>query len=107
MEIKETVWAAVIETNGYVSYVSDLVLNHAADLWQKVLADDTVEVAVLWGGFVLDAFCQIDPLFLRLAHKGPSASLDAWWGGDVSAYRLKSKITFPWFHDVNINMKSL
>lgn len=31
-----------------------LVLNHAADLGQEVLADDTVEVAVLLGGFVLD-----------------------------------------------------
>lgn len=58
--------------------MSDLVLNHAADLRQEVLADDTVEVAVLWGGFVLDALCQIDPLFFCITHQGPSASLRAW-----------------------------
>lgn len=55
-----------------------LVLNHAADLRQEVLADDTVEVAVLWGGFVLDALRQTDPLFLCFTHKGPGASLIAW-----------------------------
>lgn len=55
-----------------------LVLNHAADLRQEVLADDTVEVAVLGGGFVLDALCQTDPLFLCFTHKGPGASLIAW-----------------------------
>lgn len=32
-----------------------LMRNHAADLGQEVLTDDTVEVAVLLGGFVLDA----------------------------------------------------
>lgn len=57
--------------------MSDLVLNHAADLREEVLADDTVEVAVLWGHFVLDALCQTDPLFLCITHKGPSASLMA------------------------------
>lgn len=61
-----------------VSLVSDLVLNHAADLRQEVLADDTVEVAVLWGGFVLDAFCQKDPLFLCITDKRPSSSFTAW-----------------------------
>lgn len=64
-------------TNGIVRLVPDLVLNHAADLGQKILADDTVEVTVLWGGFVLDAFCQTNPLFLCITHKGPSASLTA------------------------------
>lgn len=54
---------------------TDLVLNHAADLRQKILADDTVKVAVLWGGFVLDALCQPDPLFLRFTNKRPSTSL--------------------------------
>ena len=69
-----------METNdSRVSSVSDLVLDHAADLRQEVLADDTVEMAVLWGGFVLDAFCQTDPLFLCITHKGPGASLTAWW----------------------------
>lgn len=58
--------------------VSDLVLNHAADLGQKILADDTVEVAVLMGGFVLDALCQTDPLFFCITDKGPSASLPSW-----------------------------
>lgn len=61
-----------------VSPLSDLVFNHAADLRQEVLADDTVEVAVLWGSFVLDALCQTDPLFLCITHKGPSAPLMAW-----------------------------
>lgn len=65
-------------TNGSVSLVSDLVLNHASDLRQEVLADDTEEVAVLWGGFVLDAFCQANPLFFCFTHKGPSASLTTW-----------------------------
>lgn len=66
-------------TNGRsVSLVSDLVLNHAADLRQEVLADDTVEVAVLWGDLVFDAFCQTDPLFLCITHEGPSATLTAW-----------------------------
>ncbi len=70
------------------SLVSDLVLNHAADFRQEVLADDTKEVAVLWGGFVLDAFCQTDPLFLCITHKGPSASLTAWQkqSGETLAY---------------------
>ena len=58
--------------------MSNLVLNHAADLGQEVLTDDPVQVAVLWGGFVLDAFCQIDPLFLCFTHEGPNASLTAW-----------------------------
>lgn len=57
------------------SPASDLVLNHAADLRQEVLADDAVEMAVLRGAFVLDALCQIDPLLLRVAHQGPGASL--------------------------------
>lgn len=57
---------------------SDLVLDHAADLGQEVLADDPVEVAVLGGGFVLDALDQTDPLLLRVAHERPSASLAAW-----------------------------
>lgn len=60
------------------SLASNLVLNHAADLRQEVLTDDTVEVAILWGGFVFNAFCQIDPLFLCITDKGPSASLTAW-----------------------------
>ena len=34
---------------------TDLVLDHAADLRQEVLADDAVEVPVLRGRFVLDA----------------------------------------------------
>lgn len=59
-------------------HISDLVLNHAADLGQEVLADDAVKVAVLWGGFVLDALCQTEPLLLCITHKGPSASLTAW-----------------------------
>lgn len=58
--------------------VSDLVLNHAADLWQKILADDAVEVAILWGCFVLDALCQTDPLFFCFTHQRPGASLTAW-----------------------------
>lgn len=53
---------------------SDLVLDHAADLGQEVLADDAVEVSVLRGCFVLDAVGQLDPLLLRIAHQGPSAS---------------------------------
>lgn len=65
-------------TNGIVSLVSDLVFNHAADLGQKILADDTVEVAVLMGDFVLDALCQTEPLFFCITHKGPSTSLTAW-----------------------------
>lgn len=52
-----------------VSLVSDLVLNHVADLRQEVLANDTVEVAILWGGFVLDAFCQTEPLLLCITHQ--------------------------------------
>lgn len=55
--------------------VSDLVLNHAADLRQEVLADDAVEVAVLRGALVLDALRQADPLLLRVAHQGPGAAL--------------------------------
>ena len=57
---------------------TDLVLNHAADLWQEVLADDAVEMAVLRGGFVLDALRKTDPLRLRVAHQGPAASLAVW-----------------------------
>lgn len=64
-----------MRTNGPASLVSDLVLNHAADLRQEVLADDAVEVAVLRGGFVLDALCQTNPLLLCITHEGPSASL--------------------------------
>lgn len=56
----------------------DLVLNHASDLRKEVLTDDTVQVAVLWGGFVLDALSQTDPLFLCFTHKGPRASLTPW-----------------------------
>lgn len=63
-----------------VSLVSDLVLNHVADLRQEVLANDTVEVAILWGGFVLDAFCQTEPLLLCITHQRPSASLTACTG---------------------------
>lgn len=62
-----------------------LVLNHAADLRQEVLGDDTVEVAVLWGGFVLDALCQTDPLFLCFTQKGPGASLIAWQEKQIEA----------------------
>ena len=75
--------------------MSDLVLNHAADLRQEVLADDTVEVAVLWGGFVLDALRQTDPLFLCITHKGPSASLMAWW-----KQRGETSIQVKMFEDV-------
>lgn len=63
-----------------MSLLSDLVLNHVADLRQEVLANDTVEVAILWGGFVLDAFCQTEPLLLCITHQGPSASLTACTG---------------------------
>lgn len=41
---------------------TDLVLNHAANLRQEVLADDAMEMAVLRGGFVLDALRKTDPL---------------------------------------------
>lgn len=57
------------------SPASDLVLNHAADLRQEILADDAVEMAVLRGASVLDALRQADPLLLRVAHQGPGASL--------------------------------
>lgn len=60
-----------------VSLLSDLVLNHVAYLRQEVLANDTVEVAILWGGFVLDAFCQTEPLFLSITQEGPSTPLTA------------------------------
>lgn len=64
-----------MENDDSVFLVPDLVLNHAAYFRQEVKADDTVKVPVLWGGFVLDAFCQTDPLFFCITHKGPSASL--------------------------------
>ena len=67
-----------METDDSVFLVSNLVLNHAADLRQEVLADDTVEVTVLWRGFVPDAFCQTDPLFFCITHKGPSTPLTTW-----------------------------
>lgn len=51
------------------------MLDHAADLWQEVLADDAVEVAVMRGALVLDALGEADPLILCLAHQGPGASL--------------------------------
>lgn len=54
------------------------MLNHAADLRQEILADDAVEMALLWGGFVLDALRQTDPLLLCFAHKRPGASRVAW-----------------------------
>lgn len=44
--------------------MSDLVFYHAADLRQKILCDNMVEMSVLWGGFVLDAFRKLNPLFL-------------------------------------------
>lgn len=62
-----------------------LVLNHVADLGQEILADDTVEVAVLWGGLVLDALRQTGPLFLCFTHKGPGASLVAWQENQTEA----------------------
>lgn len=55
-----------------------LVLDHAADLGQEVLADDAVEVAVLRGRFVLDALGQGQPLLLRVAHQGPGAASATW-----------------------------
>lgn len=75
---QRTLWTAVMGTDGIVLVVSDLVFNHAAYLREKILADDMVEVTVLWGGFVLDALCQADPLFLCITHEGPNASLTAW-----------------------------
>lgn len=56
----------------------NLVFNHAADFRQEVLADDAVQVAVLWGGFILDALRQPDPLLFCFTHKRPRASLIAW-----------------------------
>lgn len=73
------------------SPASDLVLNHAADLGQEVLADDAVEMAVLRGAFVLDALRQTDPLLLRVAHQGPRSSLGPWrrrGGGGAGEARI-------------------
>lgn len=63
------------EAGGTTLQASDLVLDHAADLGQEVLADDAVEMAVLRGAFVLDALRQADPLLLRVAHQRPGAPL--------------------------------
>ena len=70
-----------MRTDGNAWLETDLVLNHAANLRQEVLADDAVEMAVLRGGFVLDALRKADPLLLRIAHQGPGASLAVWQGG--------------------------
>lgn len=51
-----------------------LVIDHAADLRQEVLADDAVEVPVLGRGLVLDAVGQLDPLLLCVTHQRPSTS---------------------------------
>lgn len=67
-----------VKLQPFPSQGPDLVFNHAADLRQEVLGDNTVKVAVLWGGFVLDALCQTDPLFLCFTHKRPRTSLMAW-----------------------------
>lgn len=58
--------------------LTDLVLDHAADLREEVLADDAVEVAVLGGRFVLDALSQTGPLLLCVTHQGPGATLTVW-----------------------------
>lgn len=46
--LKEDIMNCYNGDSSSVSLLSDLVFNHAADLGQEVLADDTVEVAVLW-----------------------------------------------------------
>lgn len=99
--------------------VSDLVLNHVADLRQKILADDAIEVAILWRCFVLDALCQSDPLFFCITHKGPGTSLTAWqkqrgetlywfWGvGEIKTIELVQKRTPRVFNIVICKMSIL
>lgn len=70
--------------------LSDLELDHAADLREEVLADDAVEVAVLGGRFVSDALGQTGPLLLRVTHQGPGTALPVWTDGQTTSWPIYS-----------------